>query len=703
MRTTSEKRRRSGPRRRQMAAVGTLLTCAVVATAVPSSASAATTVSATDPTYQVDVVNYAGTDVKVRFFYGSGEHQGDVTSDDYGPAFGNAKKLPTGEAVTLGSGSLSPVFGYQTAKGSYDNGYWVEVTRGDDPNDRTVAKLYRWNPGEKPPGVTEQSGSGLKVQTMYEPKQNGFADDKTRIMITDARGQTDATWGDASWPYPGPWALDTRIGSDNGGWKNLDASSKQWQLTSLQPNADYWFRCYDENLSRLAFNGYFPKAAELGGGTANGKGQGFFVTSDENGRVSVLAPNGAPAQQSTCDVHAVTNTIEAKRITGTSTEFGVNERPIYKVDVQGATRVYEGRTPDKVRIPPYIVEGRDASGKWQKVGTVLPSGAPTAGDSTATHGGADFYFQNKPGQSFTHLRVAGGYGFTSNEIALAGLAAPGVSMNDIADLEVRAQSSTGRVTLEANGSAQEELDLRLFGQNGSIISESDPKAAAYDSVYFRDENGSLITGMYDVDGDNAVSKYRGSSINSSAGPAAAAAHEGTDAVDATDAANAVEKRRSYLSTTNSTAGLTWVTPNLDLDDHMEAADLTLRVVAPRQQMNGTLTTSMPISNSGGTVVSAAAPNAHALPQYRVDAVGGGAAQDPWSVGAVRYQALTPASGLPRGNIQSSQVAGLPMQVQAGILKLGPGADLSTIGDLTSMQVFTVSQHGTAVGPYNAPR
>ncbi|WP_206429975.1 hypothetical protein [Streptomyces sp. ADI96-02] len=666
--------------------------CAVAAlmggtfAALPSPASASEVGATAQPTYEVDVVNHSGTDVKVRFFYGPGEHQGDVNTD----GLPDAQKLPTSAGVPLDSGAKSANYAYKVGSGTYDNGYWVEVTRGDDPNDRTVAKMYRWNPGEQPASVKEQAGTGFKIESHYEQKQSGYSDKKTRIVISEARANTETAFGGADFPYPLRWELDTRVGTTGSPWKDLGDGSQQWKLENLQANADYWFRCYDTTSTSLAFNGYFPKAEELGGGLASdGRGKGFWATSDKTGAISVLRPSGAASQGGVCDVHSAPNKVTAKRITGTSTDRAVNERPIYKVDIEAKTRAFAEDHPSQLRVPPYVVEGKDSSGQWRKVGTVLPSSTTSASGKRVSHGGSDFLFQNKAGESITQLRVTGGYGTSSNEIPLSSLPAPTVTMNDISAMEVKAQSAAGRITLEANGAVQEELSMKLFDQNGTLIPQSGGLSDAYDSIYFRDENGKLITGMHGRDGASAVSRHRGATINTGAGTGAMGAQS-------------VEKNRAYLSTTDSAAGLTWLTPTLDLDDHMDTVNVDTRYTAPTHRLTGTISSGVPIAQNTSQITAATASTS-AAPTYRVKAAGTGAVDNPASVAVFRYNALVPADELPRENIQKDKVASLPMAVQAGTLKLATASDLTSIENLKGMTVHAVTKHGTAVGPYQAPK
>ncbi|MFF6984681.1 hypothetical protein ACFZAV_45260 [Streptomyces sp. NPDC008343] len=603
-----------------------------------------------------------------------------------GPEFENAKQLPTNNSVTLDSGAKSPNYAYEVPGGEYDNGYWMEVTREDDPNDRTVAKFYRWNPGEPPPSVTQQDGTGFKIESTQETKRGKFSGNKTRIIITDPHGNTDTPYGGSDFPHPVKWEMDANVGSSGSSWQTLDGGGQQWKLGNLRPNADYWFRCYDKQMSQLSFNGYTPKPEEINGDVVNGKTKAFWVTSDDNGTISVLRPSSASSQGGPCDIHAAPNEITAKRITGASKKFGVNERPIYRVDIKEKKRIFDSAAPGSFRIPPYTVEGKDASGNWRKVGTVLPSSTTAANGSEVTYGGTDFLFQNKPGETITHLRVAGGYGVPSNEIPLAELPEPTVTMNDIADMAVKPTSSSGRVSLEANGSAQEELKMRLFDQNGSEIPATGPLADVYDSVYFRDENGKLITGMYERDGASAVTHQRGATINTGG----------------VAAAGAPDKKSAFLSTTDAAAGLSWITPNLDLDDHSDTAQISTAYVAPKHAMEGSISSGVPIFQ-GAKQISAAPASPSAAPMYRVEASGADAVDNPSSVAVFRYQAMVPSEELPRKNIQADNVAALPMAEQAGTLKLQSTADLTKIENLMSMTLSAVTKHGTAVGPYRAAK
>ncbi|MFD7860600.1 hypothetical protein ACFV6B_40965 [Streptomyces microflavus] len=640
-------------------------------------ASASEVAAASQPTYEVDVVNHSGTDVKIRFFHGPGEHEGDVNTD----GLPEEQKLPTNSGVSLDSGAKSHDYAYRVGNGTYDNGYWFEVTRGDDPNDRTVAKMYRWHPSDPPASVEEQAGTGFRVESHLEEQKEGFSGGKTRIVVSDARAHGET--GSGGTGSPERREFDTQVGSTGAPWQDLGDGSKQWKLESLRANVDYWFRCEDTGFTSLAFNGHFPKSDELGG-----QGKGFWVTSDRNGKISVLRPSESSSQGGECEVHSSPNRVTGKRITGTSTDRSVNERPIYKVNIDPRTRTFSENLPSQFRIPPYVVEGKDSSGQWRKVGTALPSSTTSAAEKRATHGGADFLFQNKAGESITHLRVSGGYASGSDEIDLSALPTPTVTMSDISAMEVKAQSAAGRVTLEANGAAQEELNMQLFDKDGNLIPASGGLSDAYDSIYFRDENGKLITGLHGRDGASAVSRYRGAAINTGA--------------TGTMSTQANEKNRAYLSTTDSAAGLTWITPVLDLDDHMDTSNVDTRYTAPTHQLTGTLSGGVPIIQNTSQITAAAASNSAAA-MYRVKAAGTGAVENPSSVAVFRYSALVPSDELPRENIQKDSAVSIPMTVQAGTLKVGAIPDLSPIENLNAMTVYAVTKHGTAVGPYQAPK
>ncbi|MFJ8763111.1 hypothetical protein [Streptomyces cyaneofuscatus] len=655
---------------------------AVIALPVPASA-------ASDPTYEVDVLNHSSSDVKVRFFYGPGEHEGDVTSEDMGEEFANAKKLPTSNSVALDSGAKSSNYAYQVSGGSYDNGFWLEVSRGDDQNDRTVAKFYRWNPGDPPPSLTQQDGSTLKIENHSEPQRGSFAGTKTRIVITDPRSKADTPFGDSDSPFPRKMEMNTNVGVSGSGWQNLDGGGQQWKQQNLRPNTDYWFRCSATSIKELAFNGHFPKTEEVGEGVTNGKAKGFWVTSDKHGAISVLRPSSATSEGGACDIHSAPNVISAKRITGSSTNFDVHERPIYRVDIQAKKRTFDSASLDSMRIPPYTVEGKDGSGAWRKIGTVLPTSSTGKSGSDVTHGGGDFLFQNKSGETITHLRVAGGFGTESNEVRLGDLPQPSVSMNALSDMDVvpTSTSSTGRIRLEANGAAQEELTLELFDQDGDEIPATGPLSDAYDSIYFRDENGKLITGMYEPGGASATSRHRGPAANSGSGTPV----EGQ------------QKKSAFLSTTDTNGGLTWVTPNLDLDDHMDSADIKAGFIAPQHSLSGNMTNGVLIAQNRTTQVPAASIWENSAPVYRVRAAGDESVAMPNSVAVFRYKAMAPAEELPRENIQKDGALSVPLTAQAGALKVPAGTDMKPVESLTSMTVSGVTKYGTLAGPFRAAK
>lgn len=621
--------------------------------------------------YEVGVVNYAGSDVKVRFFYSGAS--GQVWSvDKTGAEFFGAKKLPTMEAVRVGSGAASPAYAYQVPNEAYDVGYWLEVTRGDDVADRSVAKTYRWSPGEKPPVIVDSSGSSLKIEARYEPRRGGFTKEKTVFVVSDNRAHVDTPSVGASSPYPGVWDRDVRVGIDDGGWARLDDSLTQWQMRGLSPSADYWMRCYDQGFSQVAFNGYFPQQSDLGGGIVDGQGAGFWVTSNDQGVVSVLRPSGASVNDGTCDVHRTENSVTAKRITGAATKNGVNERPIYRVDIAAQTRVFDSALPDQFRIPSFLIEGVDASGQWRTIGTVLPSTSVQKpdGKNEARLGGTDFLFQNKVGENIQRLRVSGGFSTASNEIVLNDLNAPTITAKQINNGNGNNREFVGPATVEANGVMQREILPTLTDSTGAVITDQSPLAEAYDLIYFRDENGRLITNMYSETGSTVISRYKTSSLT-----------------------DTPSTRNIFLSTTDRNAGLTSVFGNIELDEHIAGgplpAEAKVSFYAKQYAVSGSVASGVSVNDGFARTPTSTQPFA---PVYRTNTT----TPNPATVAVLNYRTLVSADELPRDSINNDHLGNVTLtnNTLGQLQHLGINPDLEK---LDYVSITGVTKTGTSIG------
>ncbi|MBV7696578.1 hypothetical protein [Streptomyces sp. TRM70350] len=679
--------------------------------------------------FRVDVVNSAESNIKVRFFYSGVEKMGGAAMFET-----SGKEIPTGHETDIAAGSVSRPFKLQTPPDFHDSGYWVEVSRGDDPQDRTVAKFYRHAPKDEsksgkpanPIELTDQKGTSLRISAEASGADQNFPDfnaGRMRIFVTEPAAHVDGATIDG---HPGRWDRDFDFGTGNGGWQDrldnadgsaaiTDPTTKRSTLSGLLPNTDYRLVCYDPRYKDVRFNGRKPRPEEVGANPV-----GFWRTSDDKGQIVALRSNGQGPDQGVCDVGVASpkeeDLVKARQITprpqsGTSGDT----TPIYKLSVQPRTRLYDaldGSTPgvdqavpDAVRMPPYLVEGHDASGKWTKVGTVLPASAPVIDmeGRKVTYGGATFYFQNKSGQNITHLRVSGGYtglGWASQVIDLGNVPAPTVTTNDVDDVHVRVTSNpvngkNGTVSLEANGAVQEQLDITAYAKDNHLIDPSEPKLGeVYDSIYYLDEYDRLITGMYDPHGSWSVTPERGSTMNSGV----------LMPRNTAQARTADSPMQAYLSTNDRSAGEVEIRPRLgfDVTESSDPDHLTVRPTTKEYAFANTLKAGLKIERSGATF-DAADPATHGAgqvaPVYRLKATFTSASDRPFSVALTRYRAITAATELPRNDMQQCAPTAITINVDTDKLV----ADDDSIKDIgcasknqQRLSLNVVSRHGAKI-------
>jgi hypothetical protein len=682
--------------------------------------------------FEVGVVNSSQSKINVRFIYSGEADLGRVKSEDYtynGKTVGKLPSDPVSPAA-IEPGGRSSSYAFEVPGNEHDAGYLLEVSRADDPQDRTVAKFYRWKPARpiepcseqpfpEPFELTDQKGTSLKVSLdtsitarpdirpvggcpSYSKRYPEYDDSgfmgHMRIVVTEAHGhmkEANETSRVTEKPYPAPWEMDTTIGQ--GGWTALDDKIQRWQLKGLTPNADYWFRCYDPTVAELSFNGYKPKASEVGGGETSGVPAGFWATSDENGTVSVLRTESKGPASGLCDVHvavkdrqdAQQGTLAARRITGTSTEDGVNKRPIYKFTIPERHRIFDEAVPAMVRIPPYLVEGKNSQGEWVKVGTVLPASATKVDDAKreVIYGGATFYFQNKTEGAISKLRVSGGFGGNSNEIDLEKLPLPKATLKGTSiDLFINKNRSAVPVSLEANGEVQQKLDIQI-DRDGRSVDATDPM---YDNVYYRDDDG-LVTGMYNKGGGAMVSDEQGATPNPAQGSVSGMANS----------------QAVYLSANHKHGGEGTVYPLINLDEKAASQNrFDYNSVKPSSVLRATNTT----LDSGLMAYREAPPNGAFLPVavpdsrrkqgglrvpavYRLNAAGENAVDRPFTVVVNRYMAITatPTRDFPLKNLQKGNISGVEFDAYANSLS---GEGLGAVeGDLT---ITAVTAYGTRV-------
>ncbi|MBX9399550.1 RICIN domain-containing protein [Streptomyces sp. TRM72054] len=617
--------------------------------------------------------------------------------------------------ISVGNGQCISALGANPTKGTAVVQYGCDpnasIGRVDEPNQvwysvKYSGREYLVN------GASFQGPNGLKTLEVNQDKQlvvkttaphagGGQIGSPRPALVVEASGRSNDSQLTVeegfTYAQPQGWAVIDRtvdFSKENGGWRDLrlsdgsvtDGTTETSTLNGLQPNTDYWFKCYDPRYKDVRFNGRKPKPEVLGA-----DGAGFWRTSDSKGQIVALRSKGSGPQDGVCDIHAASakQDVVARQITRGGVDDSKGKAAVYKVSIPPRDRIYDAvdpanpgvdqAVPDAVRIPPYLVEGRDVSGKWTKVGTVLPASAPRV-DTTGhkiTYGGATFYFQNESGQHITELRVSGGYtglGWDSQVIRLADLHEPTLTTKDTDDWSVRVTSNTvdtenDTVRLEANGTAQEMVNITARAASDQhVIDPSEPGlGAVYDNIYYTDEYNRLITGMYESGGSWAITPERGATVNSGAGVASTAGDDPSHA---------------YLSTNDQSAGETYVTPNLDLglDKPRRKSPLTIVPTNPRYIFDGNLKTDLRIKNAAlGTRVTPADPattrgSETLAPVYRLKAAGATASDRPFSVALTRYRAITAATQLPRSDMQQCFPTAVKINVDTDKLEVDPDQD-----------------------------
>jgi hypothetical protein len=233
------------------------------------------------------------------------------------------------------------------------------------------------------------------------------------------------------------------------------------------------------------------------------------------------------------------------KMTGKRLDPAGTDRPVYRFDVAAATWPLPVSTPPRIEtvLPPLQVRGVTSGGTDVPLGLLVPQGKPARATSgSVTLSPVSFYWQNpSTGQQITDVYVQAD-GATSTRVNLAGLAAPAVGTTVSA---VVVCPATGSQTCDAdadpvaNGLDQAPLRIQVSDANG-VLPLTDP---VYGQVYYRDQDGDLLTGLIPADGSSyiRVSPYAGAYPNDGS----------TSSTTRPPTGGTVGGRFGYLSTTTT--------------------------------------------------------------------------------------------------------------------------------------------------------
>jgi hypothetical protein len=211
-------------------------------------------------------------------------------------------------------------------------------------------------------------------------------------------------------------------------------------------------------------------------------------------------------------------------ITGTQLDPAGTTKPVYRFDVPATAWALPVSTPPRAQavLPPLQVRGTTANGTDVSLGLLVPQGQPSRATSgTVTLSKASFYWQNpNVGQQITDIYANAG-STSSAKVNLAGLDAKAPAAGTgtpIGQVVVCPAAGTSQCDTTANpvanGLDQAPLRIQLHGEgdDDDVLPITD---AAYSQVYYRDENGDLLTGLIPEDGSayTRVSPYPGAYPN----------------------------------------------------------------------------------------------------------------------------------------------------------------------------------------------
>ena len=207
-------------------------------------------------------------------------------------------------------------------------------------------------------------------------------------------------------------------------------------------------------------------------------------------------------------------------LTGTQLDPAGTERPVYRFDLAATEWDLKFSTPPRISavLPPLMAQGSTDDGKtWTDLGRLIPQGQPTRSTTgSVTLAPASFYWQNpSTGAALTDVRVLAG-SRPSNDIRfLRDIVAPAPATH-VSQLAVCPTSGgtdcSGTAAPFANGLDQAPLRVQVFDDDTQVLPVSDLN---YRRIYYRDDNGDLVTGLIPLDGSSyvRVSPYPGEYSN----------------------------------------------------------------------------------------------------------------------------------------------------------------------------------------------
>ncbi len=206
------------------------------------------------------------------------------------------------------------------------------------------------------------------------------------------------------------------------------------------------------------------------------------------------------------------------KVTGTRLDPAGTDQPVYRFDVPATTWPLPVASPPRIQtvLPPLEVHGITASGDDVSLGLLVPQGQPTRATSgSVTLSPVSFYWQNpSDGEQITDVYVQAG-STSSSRVNLAGLPSPAAS-TEVKQLVVcpatGSTSCDGTADPFATGLDEAKLLIQPKDGNNQVLPLTDP---AYQRIYYRDEDGDLLTGLIPEDGSSytRVSPYAGAYPN----------------------------------------------------------------------------------------------------------------------------------------------------------------------------------------------
>ena len=203
-------------------------------------------------------------------------------------------------------------------------------------------------------------------------------------------------------------------------------------------------------------------------------------------------------------------------ITGTQLDPAGTTKPVYRIDVPATQWGLPVSTPPRAQtlVPPLEARGTTATGGDVSLGLLVPQGQPVRATSgSVTLSKVSFYWQNpKVGQQITDIYVKAGVDAASTSSAKVNLASltPPAAGTTIGQVIACPATGTNQCDAKAdpvaNGLDQASLRIQLFDTDNNELSSDD---AAYGQVYYRDQDGDLLTGLIPADGTSylRVSPY----------------------------------------------------------------------------------------------------------------------------------------------------------------------------------------------------